>query len=49
MRGFREVERNIEREKLNQEEEKKNRYKQIKPETDITLEEVKNFWNDIFA
>jgi hypothetical protein len=48
MRGFREVERNIESEKLNKDKKEEN-YKQIKPETNMTVEEVKNFWNEIFA
>ena len=47
MMKFREVERNIERENLNNEKEEG--YKQIKASTNITNEEVKNFWNTVFA
>ena len=43
---FREVEKNIEKENINKKEEN---YKNIKPETDMTIEEVNNFWNEIFA
>ena len=48
MRGFREVERNIEREKLNK-DKKEEGYKQIKPETNITFEEAKAFVESLFA
>lgn len=48
MRGFREVERNIEREKLNK-DKKEEGYKQIKPETNITIEEAKAFIESLFA
>lgn len=44
---FREVERNIEREKLNKDKEEE--FRKIKPETNITYEEVCGFWNNIFA
>ena len=44
---FREVERNIEKEKINQNEEEA--YKKIKPETDMTFEEAEAFWNEIFV
>ena len=43
---FREVERNIEEEKLNKKEE---RFKKIKPETDITIDEARAFIYSIFA
>ena len=43
---FREVERNIENEKNNKNEEES--YKKIKSETDMTFEEVEAFWNDVF-
>lgn len=43
---FKEVEKNIEKENINKKEEN---YKNIKPETDMTIEEVINFWNEIFA
>ena len=43
---FREVERNIEREKLNKKKEEG--YKKIKPESNITLDEAKNFINGLF-
>ena len=43
---FREVEKNIENEKINKNEEES--YKKIKSETDMTFEEVEAFWNDIF-
>ena len=44
---FREVERNIENEKNNKNEEES--YKKIKPETDMTFEEAEAFWNEIFV
>ena len=43
---FREVERNIEKEKLNKKEEG---FKKIKPETDITIDEARAFIYSIFA
>ena len=43
---FREVERNIEKEKINRNKEEA--YKKIKPETDITYEEANAFWNELF-
>lgn len=43
---FREVERNIEKEKINQNKEEA--YKKIKPETDITYEEAKAFLEGLF-
>ena len=43
---FREVERNIEKEKLNKKEEEFNK---IKPETNITIEEARSLINDLFA
>ena len=43
---FREVERNIEREKLNKKKEEG--YKKIKPESNITLDEARNFSNGLF-
>lgn len=46
-REFREVERNIEREKLTKDEEEG--YKKIKPETDITFEEAKRFVESLFV
>ena len=48
MRRFREVERNIEREKLNRDKREEN-FKKIKPETNISVDEAKNFWNNMFA
>lgn len=45
---FREVERNIEREKLNK-DKKEEKYKQIKPETNMTVEEAKCFVDNLFA
>ena len=44
---FREVEKNIENEKINKNEEES--YKKIKPETDMTFEEAEAFWNEIFV
>ena len=44
---FREVEKNIENEKNNKNEEES--YKKIKPETDMTFEEAEAFWNEIFV
>lgn len=48
MRRFREVERNIEIEKLNKDKKEEN-YKKIKPETNMTVEEVNHFWDNVFA
>ena len=45
---FREVERNIEREKLNT-DKKEEGFKKIKPETNITYEEACDFWDNLFA
>lgn len=49
---FREVERNKEVERLRkiQEQERiaNEGYRKIKPETDITMEEAKNFFNSLF-
>ena len=45
---FREVERNIEEEKLNKKKEEEG-FKKIKPETNITVDEAKNFIDDLFA
>ena len=45
---FREVEKNIENEKLN-EKKKEEEFKKIKPETNMTVEEVNRFWNNVFA
>ena len=47
-REFREVERNIEREKMN-EKKKEEGFRKIKPETDMTFEEAEAFWNEVFA
>ena len=44
---FREVEKNIENEKINKNEEES--YKKIKPETDMTFEEAEAFWYEIFV
>ena len=44
---FREVENNIENEKIIKNEEES--YKKIKPETDMTFEEAEAFWNEIFV
>ena len=44
---FREVERNIEEEKLNKKKEEG--FKKIKPETDITIDEERAFIYNIFA
>ena len=44
---FREVERNIEEEKLNKKKEEG--FKKIKPETNITVDEAKNFIDNLFA
>ena len=44
---FREVEKNIENEKINKNEEES--YKKIKPETDMTFKEAEAFWNEIFV
>ena len=46
---FREVERNIEREKNEREKEKEEFCKKIKPETNMTFEEVEAFWNEVFT
>ena len=48
MRRFREVERNIEIEKMNKDKKEEN-YKKIKPETNITFEEANRFWDNVFA
>lgn len=51
---FREVERNIEKENLTNDDYDFDKrigeegYEEIKPETDITFEEATAFWNDIF-
>ena len=45
---FREVEKNIENEKLN-ENKKEEEFKKIKPETNMTMEEAEAYWNDVFA
>ena len=45
---FREVEKNIEKEKLNKKKEEEG-FKKIKPETNITVDEAKNFIDDLFA
>ena len=45
---FREVEKNIEKEKLNKKKEEEE-FKKIKPETNITVDEAKNFIYDLFA
>lgn len=42
----REVERNIELEKLNKNQEEG--FKQIKPKTNMTFEEAENFWDEYF-
>ena len=42
---FREVEKNIENEKIKQNKEEA--YKKIKPETDLTTEEAVAFWNEL--
>ena len=44
---FREVERKIEKETIHKEEH--HAFEQIKPETDITMEECQNFWDDLFS
>ena len=44
---FREVERNIEEERLNKEKEEEG-FKKIKPETNITIEEARSFIEDLF-
>lgn len=46
---FREVERNIEKEKLVKDKKKEEGYKQIKPETNITFKEAKAFIESLFA
>ena len=49
---FREVERKIDRENVTNkfnEEKKEEGFKQIKPETDMTFEEAKDFLNSLFA
>ena len=45
---FREVERNIEEEKLNKKKEEEG-FKKIKPETDITIDKARVFIYSIFA
>ena len=46
---FREVERNIDTEKLNNVYEKKEEgYMQIKPETDMTIDEATSFLESLF-
>lgn len=46
-RGFREIKTN---EKIADKfEEESKKYQQIKPETDTTIEEVKNFWDGVFT
>lgn len=47
MRGFREIRvREVDREKK---EKKRYAFQDIKPETDITLQDAQNFWNNYFA
>lgn len=46
---FREVYRNIEREKMNEMEREEENCKKIKSETNMTFEEVEAFWNEVFA
>ena len=46
-RGFREIKTNEKVADKFEEESKK--YQQIKPETDTTIEEVKNFWDGVFT
>ena len=45
---FREVEKNIEKEKLNKKKEEEE-FKKIKPETNITVDEARSFVEDLFA
>ena len=45
---FREVERNIEKEKLNKKKEEEG-FKKIKPETNITVDEAISSIEDLFA
>lgn len=44
---FREVEKNIEREL--KKDKKEENYKKIKPETNITVDEARSFWDNMFA
>ena len=48
---FREVERNIERENVNQTVKKEEElgFKQIKPEHEHTMKEMEDFWRSEFA
>ena len=49
-REFREVERNIEREKMNERRKEEEEWlRKMKPETDMTFEEAEAFWNEVFA
>ena len=47
MRGFREVERHLDNERIINEREDNN-YLNIKPETNITKEDCNRFWNNLF-
>ena len=49
MRGFREIREIKNPEVKKVVDKKKENYKQIKPETNITKEEAMNFWNEMFA
>ena len=49
-REFREVERNIEKEKMNERRKEEEEWlRKMKPETDMTFEEAEAFWNEVFA
>ena len=49
-REFREVERNIEREKMNERRKEEEEWlRKMKPETDMSFEEAEAFWNEVFA
>ena len=46
---FREVERNIEQEKLVIKKEEDENFKKIKPEEDMTVESARAFWDELFT
>ena len=49
-RGFREVERRFDfNNKIRDDKKEKERYRSIKPKTDITIEEARKYWDNIFS
>lgn len=48
-RGFREVERRFDFDNRMRDDKKEEGYRNIKPKTDITIEEARKYWDDIFS